>query len=303
MSELQYYEKFLASLHPHRRKKALAALRLPSRPEFEDWLPRVTPAYTWDWPHLRYVYQHLRRVTRGECRRLAIFMPPRHGKSQCVTMRYPVWRLIGRPELRVIIGAYNHELALEFSSFARNLAAECGLLGPTSTAANDWRTTSAGGVRAVGVGSGVTGRGANLIIIDDPVKSREEAESEAYRRRVWNWYRDDMYTRLEPNGAIILIQTRWHELDLAGRLLSEAASGGEQWEVINLPALADENDPLGREPGAALCPERFSISDLERIRMVLGTYSFEALYQQRPRPADGGLMKREWLGQIARFVD
>jgi hypothetical protein len=220
-----------------------------------------------------------------------------------VTMRYPVWRLIGRPDLRVIIGAYNHELALEFSGFARNLARECGLLGPTSVAAHDWRTTAGGGIRAVGVGSGVTGRGANLIIIDDPVKSREEAESEAYRRRVWNWYRDDIYTRLEPNGAVILIQTRWHGDDLAGRLLAEAAAGGEAWEVINLPALADANDPLGRQPGEALCPERFSVADLERVRTVLGTYSFEALYQQRPRPQAGALMKREWLGQIARFID
>jgi predicted phage terminase large subunit-like protein len=145
------------------------------------------------------------------------------------------------------------------------------------------------------VGSGVTGRGANLIIIDDPVKSREEAESEAYRRRVWNWYRDDMYTRLEPNGAIILIQTRWHEADLAGRLLDEAKQGGEAWEVVNLPALADPDDPLGRLPGAALCPERFDVPALERIRGVLGTYSFEALYQQRPRPAEGALFKRQWF--------
>ena len=218
-------------------------------------------------------------------------------------MRYPVWRLLGRPEMRVIIGAYNHELALEFSGAARNLAAECGLLGPYSTAAHDWRTRAGGGVRAVGVGSGVTGRGANLIIIDDPVKSREEAESEAYRRRVWNWYRDDMYTRLEPNGALVLIQTRWHEADLAGRLLDEARQGGEAWEVISLPALADENDPLGRPPGAALCPERYDVPALERIRGVLGTYSFEALYQQRPRPAEGALFKRQWFKVVERAPD
>jgi predicted phage terminase large subunit-like protein len=232
-----------------------------------------------------------------------MFMPPRHGKSECVTVRYPVWRLLGRPEQRVIIGAYNHELAIEFSGRARNLAVECGLVQAGSAASHDWRTAASGGVRAVGVGSGVTGRGANLIIIDDPVKSREEAESEAYRRRVWNWYKDDLYTRLEPNGAMILIQTRWHEADLAGRILAEAENGGEQWDVVSLPALAEADDPMGRAPGAALCPERFDETALARIRSVLGSYSFAALYQQRPTPAEGALFKRDWFRIVDRAPD
>lgn len=302
-SALPSFESYLAGLSPQKRAKALAVLTQPTRPDFDAWLPTVAPSFTWDWPHLRYVYERLRRVTRGECKRLMIFMPPRHGKSECVTVRYPVWRLIGRPDLRVIVGAYNHELAIEFSGKARNLADECGLLGPGSKASHDWRTTAGGGVRAVGVGSGVTGRGGNLIIIDDPVKSREEAESDAYRRRVWNWYKDDLYTRLEPNGAIILIQTRWHEDDLAGRLLSEMKQGGEAWDVVSLPALADAADPLGRAPGAALCPERYDADALARIRGVMGTYSFEALYQQRPRPAEGALFKRQWFKVVDAAPD
>ena len=108
---------------------------------------------------------------------------------------------------------------------------------------SEWETAVGGGLRAVGVGSGVTGFGANLIVIDDPVKSRAEAESQKMREKVWHWFNDDIYTRLEPNGSIVLIQTRWHEDDLAGRLLREPVpEGGEKWEVVNLPALAEEKN-------------------------------------------------------------
>ncbi len=109
----------------------------------------------------------------------------------------------------------------------------------TINTVSQWETAAGGGVKAVGVGAGVTGFGAQLIIIDDPVKSRADAESETLREKVWDWYRNDLYTRLEPNGSIILIQTRWHEDDLAGRLLNDMADGGDQWEVVNLPALAE----------------------------------------------------------------
>lgn len=151
----------------------------------------------------------------------------------------------------------------------------------------------------------------NCIIIDDPVKSREEAESEAYRDRCWGWYRDDLWTRQEPGASIVLIQTRWHEDDLAGRVLKDMKSGGEQWEIVNLPALAETQeerdrwaaqiglpvglpDPLGREPGRALCPDRYNEQDLEAAKIVLGR-SFYALYQQRPTAAEGGLFKKEWF--------
>ena len=154
------------------------------------------------------------RVTRGECKRLMLFVPPRHGKSEMTTIRYPVYRLECEPSMRVILGAYNATLAQKFSRKARNVARTRLALNTERTAVEDWETTAGGGLRAVGVGGGVTGMGANLVIIDDPVKSREEAESATYRDRCWDWYRDDLYTRLEPDGAIVLIQTRWHEDDL-----------------------------------------------------------------------------------------
>jgi predicted phage terminase large subunit-like protein len=161
----------------------------------------------------------------------------------------------------------------------------------------DWETSEGGGVRAVGVGGGVTGMGANLIVIDDPVKSRKEADSGVYRDTAWDWYCEDLRTRLEPGGAIIVIMTRWHEDDLVGRLLKDAKSGGEQWTVINLPALAEEDDALGRKPGEALCPERYDVAALESLKRVLKN-AFFALFQQRPQPAEGSFFKRQWFDRV-----
>ena len=209
------------------------------------------------------------------------------------TIRYPVWRLAREPELTIIIGAYNQTLANRFSRQARKIAQTQVTLDPERMAVEEWLTVQGGGVRAVGVGGGITGTGAKLICIDDPTKSREEAESQTYRDRVWDWFTDDLYTRREPGCAMILIMTRWHEDDLAGRIL--ASDDGPHWTVVNLPALADVGDPLGRHPGAALWPERYDVAALEQIRGVLGTYSFSALYQQRPTPPGGGMFKREWF--------
>jgi predicted phage terminase large subunit-like protein len=265
----------------------------------------VTPTYRWGWAHLRYIRQHLARVTSGECRRLMLFVPPRHGKSEMTTVRYPVYRLERDPSLRVIVGAYNQTLANMFSRKARRIAQERLTLAGDRSAVEQWETAQGGGLRAVGVGAGITGQGGNLIIIDDPVKSREEAESQAYRDRVWDWYRDDLYTRLEPGGAIILIQTRWHEDDLAGRILDSDTAA--DWQAVSLPALADLDDPLGREPGAALCPERYDAAALADLRATLGSYGFTALYQQQPSPAEGGLLQRGWWRRYehapARFDD
>jgi len=260
---------------------------------FDDWLEQVNPNWHWQWQHLVHTRRYLDQVTSGEVKRLMICEPPRHGKTEMVTVRYPVWRLERDPVFRVIIGAYNQAMANRFSRKARRIARERLELSGERTAAESWETAQGGGIRAIGVGSGVTGAGSNLVVIDDPVKSREEANSPAYRERVWGWYKDDLYTRLEPGGAIILIMTRWHEDDLAGRIL--ASDDAENWTVINLPAEAEENDPLDRDIGAPLCPERYDKAELQRIKHVLGSWSYAALYQQRPQPAEGGLAKRAWF--------
>lgn len=271
------------------------------RVKFERWLGEVSPELNWNWKYQRYIYTKLAEVTRGECKRLMVFMPPRHGKSELITVRYTAWRLLQDQRLNVILGSYNQKLADKFSRRIKRIvrgAASPLPNNPLLNAMSEWETSGGGVVRAVGVGGGITGFGAGLIVIDDPVKNRAEAESATYRERVWEWFNDDIYTRMEPNAAIILIQTRWHEDDLAGRLLKEMKDGGEPWEVVSLPALAEDGDPLGRKPGTALCPKLFPVKTLLKYQKKLGTYSFSALYQQRPAPAEGGQFKREWFTKI-----
>lgn len=292
-------------------------------PDFRDWIETTTQGWTWTWDHQLYVYERLKLVTAGETKRLMIFMPPRHSKSETVTVRYTAWRMINDPKMNVILGSYNQRLANRFSRKIRTLVGGAIALSNERKAADEWETRDGGSLCAVGAGAGVTGFGADLIVIDDPVKNRSEAESRAFRENTWDWFNDDIYTRLEPNAAIILIQTRWHEDDLAGRLLNDMKNGGEQWDVVSLPAIADGNpscsegvcassgrdtlpigrvsacsDPLGRMPGEALCPDRYDVAALRRIEKKLGSYSFAALYQQNPVPLDGGIFKRSWFTRI-----
>lgn len=223
-------------------------------------------------------------------------MPPRHGKSEQSTIHYPAYRLLRDQSTKVIVGAYNHELACKFSRRIRRLVTRYGFhFANDSNRQGEWESLHDGGLCAAGVGTGVTGKGADLVIIDDPVKSRAEAESPTYRQRVIDWYQNDLYTRLHPGASVILIQTRWHSLDLAGQLLEESENGGEKWQVVTLPAIAEENDAIGRKPGEALWPERYGVEDFERIKRAVGSYAFSALYQQTPKPRDGGFFRPEWF--------
>lgn len=259
-----------------------------------DWLPRVSPEYRWDWPHLAMIRRHLERVASGEISRLMIFCPPRHGKSSLTTLRFPVWRLEQDPSTRVVMAAYNQTYAEKLSRQARKIARGRVPISRERNSAKQWETPQGGGVRACGVGSPPTGEGAVSLIIDDPTKSRQEADSPAYREKVWEWYSEDLLTRLEPGGSIVLIMTRWHPDDLAGRIL--ASEDASEWTVLSLPALAEENDPLGRKPGEALCPDRYSAAALEKRRRVMGERAFAALFQQNPRPRGGNLFNRVWFG-------
>ena len=226
-------------------------------------------------------------------------MLPTHNSS-LTSAYYPAWYLGTFPDRRVILGSYEHDFAMSWGQKARDILAEWGphIWGPGVSkerrASDDWQTTGTGGMICAGVGGPITGRGADLLIIDDPVKSAEEANSETYRNRAWDWYRATAYTRLEPGGAVLLIQTRWHEDDLAGRILAHRSEDGEPWEVLTLPALAEGGDLLGREAGKALWPERFDEGALSQIQSQVGSYYFAALYQQRPSPAGGSLFQEEW---------
>jgi hypothetical protein len=192
---------------------------------------------------------------------------------------------LGRnPKRQIIAASYNSDLANDFGRNVRNIIAEpefsqvfSGVtLAPDSQAANRMNTNHGGTYVAAGVGTAVTGRGADIALIDDPFKDREEADSERRRETVWDWYRSTLYTRLMPGGAIVLIQTRWHEDDLAGRLLEQEA---DQWEVLELPALHPER--------GALWPEWYDEQTLLRIKASVGPRERSALYQQQPQPDEG----------------
>jgi predicted phage terminase large subunit-like protein len=262
-------------------------------PNFLHYLPLTSPkSWSCDAPHLRLIGDHLDAVTRGDIDRLAIFMPPRHGKTETVTIRYPIYRLEADPTIRCLITGYNERFSRKMNRRSRNIAKTRFTLSSDKTSADEWETEAGGGVVARGVGSPPTGFGFNLILIDDPIRMRKEAESQVYRDNVWDWYTDDLYTRLEPGGALILTLTRWHHDDLAARAI---ASEPGRWTILRLPAFAEEHDPLGRIPGTALWSERYDEKALERIKTVQtkrdGAYSFEALFQQNPTPREGAFFK------------
>jgi predicted phage terminase large subunit-like protein len=250
--------------------------------------------------HHQLLIDKLEAVTRGEIDRLAIFMPPGAAKSTYASILFAPWYYGHHPDHCIIAASHTQELAEKWGRRVRNLLAQHSLivgaaLAADSQAAGRWETASGGEYFAAGVGGSITGRRADLVVIDDPVRSRVDADSELIRDKTWDWYKSDLYTRLKPGGRIVLIQTRWHEDDLAGRLLADMAAGGDKWEVISLPALAEGNDPLGRAIGQPLWPEWEGSDDLERKRRAVGPRDWSALYQQRPAPEDGDYFKAEWL--------
>ncbi|MFN2564499.1 MAG: terminase large subunit domain-containing protein [Gemmatimonadaceae bacterium] len=253
----------------------------------------VTPQWRWDWPHLRCIDRVLDEVTGGGLRLVILEIPPRHGKTEKVTVRYAAYRLELDPTLPVILGAYNGKTAQKSSRKIRRLAAGRLALSRERNSASDWETAEGGGVRAAGVGEGIAGLPAKLILLDDPFGKKEDADNLAFREKVWEWWLEDVSTRLEPGGAVVLTMNRRHEDDLVGRIL--ASEEGPDWSVIRLPALAEDDDPLGRPEGAALCPDRYDEEALAKIRRRLGERRFACLYQQRPAPASGHVFKTEHL--------
>lgn len=390
-------------------------------------------------PHIELLAAKLMAVERGEIKRLAVFMPPRHGKSNLVSEIFPAWYMGRNPNHQVMFTTYGQDLADGFGRKVRNAVADPkhtasfpgSKLSEDSQSAKRFNTEAGGVYYAVGAGGAVTGRGAdcivegtlvntaagliaienlqigtssgkilslnvkessleyrelqavasreadgiyritttsgrvlevtgnhrifvggqyrpassispgeavvafgegweaefdavalverlrtkarvydiqveenanffaggvlvhNCLIIDDPLKSREEADSKLIRDKLWDWYASTAYTRLMPGGAVVLVQTRWHMDDLAGRILL----GHENWEVINLPAIAEGADALGRKPGQALWPDQYDVAALANIKATIGEREFTALYQQRPSPIEGALFRRDWIGR------
>lgn len=228
--------------------------------------------------------------------RVMIFAPPRHGKTKNVSQMFPGWLLGQNPDLRLLNTGYGADLAKRNSRAVRNTIASAKYqryyphvrLSKDSAAAELWDLEGRdGGMLAAGISSGIGGHGANLITIDDIVKSRHEAESTTYRSNAEDWYQNELITRLEePGGAIIVMLTRWHQHDLAGFILENEK---DDWLVLSLPALAGPEDVLGRAEGEALFPEKMSRAMLLKRREVMGAYNFDALYQQDPQPAGARL--------------
>lgn len=281
------------------RIKELLERRLLSG-SFLEFAEAVEPSFV-VYPHVRFLAEQLERIADGSIDKLAISMPPRHSKSFLSSYLFPLWYLWCNPDKTIMLCSYSSSPAERFSRTLRDKIVGTDLLSEMKLNAKAvskdmWELDSGGGLIAAGVNGALTGMGCDLLIIDDPVKDSAEAMSPTYRKKTYEWYQSTATTRLEPGGAQILIQTRWHDADLMGQVLD---AQGDEWTVVTLPALALEDDPMGREVGGALCPERYDEFELKKKRSEVGEYVFSALYQQDPTPEGGSMFKRS----DARFFE
>lgn len=255
--------------------------------------------------HIQLIGGYLQKVKDGEIKRLMIFMPPRHGKSEITSRKFPAFFLGHKPDNNVVLASYAKSLCRGFSRRVRAAieSKDFQLLFPGIKTAQDSRSVDQweiqelrGGLMATGVEGALTGHGAHLFIIDDPIKDRKQAESRVYRDNIFDWYQNVALTRLEPGAAMLLMMTRWHQDDLAGRILTTE----KDWVVLNLPAVVEtleqeEKDPLNRKVGDLLWPGRFSKEELEATKKKVGSRAWNALYQGEPMDPTSQRIKRDWI--------
>ncbi len=313
-----------AALELARRQAAAAELnrRQAARDNLANFAGYTGPDYVAE-PFHRAIAGRLDQVVAGSLKRLIILAPPQHGKSRLVSVALPASWLGKHPHEPVIMSSYAATLIESKSRQARELirAGEFGKVFPDvrlsrqSQAVNYWELAkpNRGSLLAVGVGGPITGHGGRLGIIAAPFENWEQAQAPTYRNRVWDWYRGTFRTRIWEDGAIVIIMTRWHEDDLIGRLMDSESAG--EWEILRLPAIAesqadrDENnkflkmptgevDPLGRQAGEPLAPNRFSLTALESLRADVGALAWSAEYQGVPRPPEGAFFKRQWFNVL-----
>lgn len=244
--------------------------------------------------HHRLLIARLQALADGQGGRLMVQMPPGSAKSSYASVLFPAWYLARHPRHAVITVSHTHALAMQFGRGVRNLLAEHGAdlgvrLAADDRAAQRFALTAGGSYFTAGVFGPITGRRADLVVIDDPVRGRREADRASHREALWRWYASDLVSRLKPGGRVVLVMTRWHQDDLAGRLREQPSA--RPWDVLELPALAEEGDPLGRAPGAALWPEWENEAALAEKREAVGERAWAALYQQRPFAVEGRLFK------------
>lgn len=270
-----------------------------------EFVSLVAPQYKW-WRHCEMKAEILQAIVDGEISRAMFFEPPRHGKTLLVSRSAPAYFLARHPSQWVGLTSYEATLAQDLSRSCRDAYMRVGgRIRGDSSAVNLWQTVDGGGMWAAGVGGPLTGKGGHFLLIDDPIKNDEEAASETIRAKHKTWYDSTFSTRLEPNGSVLVVQTRWNEDDLAGYLLAKEALEPEGWTILNLPAVSEDAPRLfpvsctvvpdfRTLPGQPLCPERYDSTALKKIEKRVGTYFWSALYQQRPSPLEGGLFKRSW---------
>jgi len=275
----------------------LADLLESGRPkDFAEWYRDTIPrGYTFP-RHIEFLCGVAQKLIDGEYQRVCISTPPGHAKSETITRRLAVWWGQHRRDEKIVVTGYSQRFAEKnLSAPAREMAKELGVMSPNSTALDEWHFTNGSKLLARGVGNPPTGvNPITLAVIDDPISSREDAASEIMRENIWGWWTGSIVQRFWPDTRALVIATRWHEDDLIGRL--KASDTAHLWEFINLPAIAEEDDILGREVGEALWPEAKPIEFLEQLRLEMGEYEFEALYQGNPTPREGALFKVSQFG-------
>ncbi len=247
--------------------------------------------------HIKYIENLILEALRDGDKYLCINMPPRHGKSEYLSKYLPLWLLANYPKKRVILTSYETSFATEWGQKVKDIINEhSGLLGISIS--KDNRSSSyfridghEGSMSCVGAGGAITGKGADVLIIDDPVKNDAEANSLHQRDMLFEWFKATAFTRIEPGGIMILLMTRWHEDDLCGRL-KEIYNDDNNWKFVSIPAIAEDEDLIDRDRGEALWPARFNLKKLKEIEKTLGTYWFSALYQQSPTPSDGAVFNK-----------
>lgn len=321
---------FLKKLKPYQRAELCAALEAEAqwtaRSDLLAFARYTKDNYAAGWHH-EVLCDKLNRFCRGELKRLIVTMPPRHGKSELVSRRLPAFIFGLNPDAQIIACSYGADLASRMNRDVQRIMeseAYARVFPKTRLGSENVRSTAEGNVlknsdifeivghrgvyRCAGTGGGITGMGADFILIDDPIKDGEQAMSPTYREKVWEWYQSTLYSRLETNngqdGGILVTMTRWHEDDLVGRLLAQAKADpdADQWEVLELPAVCEneDSDDEQRALGEALWPEKYPHAKLQRLQRAIGTRWWNALYQCRPSAQEGGIIKRKWLCNFYR---
>jgi predicted phage terminase large subunit-like protein len=281
------------------------ARRILAKRHLLPFVMRFKPDYKAGWVH-KIICAELERfskdVAAGLSPRLIIEMPPRHGKSEVVSVNFPAWHLGHYPTHEVIAASHTAQLAVTFSRRVRSLLRDASYhslfeetrLSDDTQSAEQWRTTQGGGEAAVGVGSAVVGKGAHVLIIDDPYKGLEDADSFKTRQSVLEWYQTEAFTRLAPGGGVLVIMQRWHDDDLAGWLINHGKATGYPFRVLHFPALAEIDEPH-RKAGEPLHAARYPIELLEQIKAVMTPRQWSAVYQQNPVPDEGAYFDKSWF--------